>query len=780
MKPHPRFASAWLVGIALLLVVGAGPAFAARPIQMRVDTLAVSARQLDVTVSIDGAWRLYADLTKVEAGLETADGSIWFTAGGHVLRMREGMWMEFAQPEGPLVDGALRTLACAPDGDLWFTGSHESSAAAVKYDGTSWVRYSHPGETIAFESAGQGAVVDDAGRLWMAAEHISGTGLSARLDSSAGGGGVLRFSETGWERLDVSDGLGHNRTYDMALDANGRIQVSHHWGVSTFDGERFDTRRLDYKVHDIALGPDGATWCNHGYPGGGITILREGPSTYLDAAGGLPVHVLRRMLPAGDGVWIGTAREHFELFGSEGVVFGDGMQWLRIGALEGLPGRTAFPVTASSDGRTWFNVEGAGLASYRLDLDRLGTVSGTVVRPDGAPWKGAGVYAFRDSAWVHAGAAVRDDGTFDLRVLPGTYDVGVAFADDGERNVVEVTSGGAVNGLSFAPTSITPPEPPSVGPPDWFIWIVGGIIVLLIAAVIGLPIWFWRRRRRRQDSVSRGPDPAFPNIRQSIGLLAMLLLLTILLGIPAGAINAALGGGLVLHPALLALVNLGAFWMVIRIGLRRVGATWREALPLSPVGGDVLAAVAVSIVGMSVLLSDLGNLFQQLLPIPPELVRVFKELAGAQGGAWGSVLALVVVAPLTEELLFRGLILRGFLKRYSVRKAILVSALLFGLIHMNPWQALGGGIIGVFLGWLYVRTGSLVPCIAAHAVNNAIPVVLVGILGLQIEGMTSDPTEMAFQPLWLDLLGLALAGGGLRWLMGRLRREGKAAGGPSV
>jgi membrane protease YdiL (CAAX protease family) len=49
-----------------------------------------------------------------------------------------------------------------------------------------------------------------------------------------------------------------------------------------------------------------------------------------------------------------------------------------------------------------------------------------------------------------------------------------------------------------------------------------------------------------------------------------------------------------------------------------------------------------------------------------------------------AVFILVIMAPLTEETLCRGLILNGFLKNYSRRKAMIVSALLFALLHLNP------------------------------------------------------------------------------------------------
>jgi membrane protease YdiL (CAAX protease family) len=77
-----------------------------------------------------------------------------------------------------------------------------------------------------------------------------------------------------------------------------------------------------------------------------------------------------------------------------------------------------------------------------------------------------------------------------------------------------------------------------------------------------------------------------------------------------------------------------------------------------------------------------------------------------------------VLAPVLEEMLFRGIILRSFLRRYSRTKAILLSSLLFGAAHMNLYQLATAFAIGIVAGWLYERCRSLWPCILLHAAYN--------------------------------------------------------------
>ncbi|WP_185855502.1 type II CAAX endopeptidase family protein [Blattabacterium cuenoti] len=79
----------------------------------------------------------------------------------------------------------------------------------------------------------------------------------------------------------------------------------------------------------------------------------------------------------------------------------------------------------------------------------------------------------------------------------------------------------------------------------------------------------------------------------------------------------------------------------------------------------------------------------------------------------------VLLAPICEEILFRGIILNGMLKNnIHPLKAILFSSFLFGITHMNPWQFIGGFFIGNLIGFVYYITSSIINCILLHVFNN--------------------------------------------------------------
>jgi membrane protease YdiL (CAAX protease family) len=73
-----------------------------------------------------------------------------------------------------------------------------------------------------------------------------------------------------------------------------------------------------------------------------------------------------------------------------------------------------------------------------------------------------------------------------------------------------------------------------------------------------------------------------------------------------------------------------------------------------------------------------------------------------------------------EELVFRGVILAGLLKKYSVKKSIIISSLLFGIIHLNGIQFINAFFLGIFIGYIYVKTKSIYLCMYFHILFNII------------------------------------------------------------
>lgn len=112
-----------------------------------------------------------------------------------------------------------------------------------------------------------------------------------------------------------------------------------------------------------------------------------------------------------------------------------------------------------------------------------------------------------------------------------------------------------------------------------------------------------------------------------------------------------------------------------------------------------------------------------MLPEPPEwFEQLMNQMVG--GSFILSLISVSVFAPIFEEWLCRGVVLRGLLTRMHPASAIAVSAVFFAVLHMNPWQALPAFLLGLLFGYVYYKTGSLKLTMLMHCVNNTMALIL--------------------------------------------------------
>lgn len=108
------------------------------------------------------------------------------------------------------------------------------------------------------------------------------------------------------------------------------------------------------------------------------------------------------------------------------------------------------------------------------------------------------------------------------------------------------------------------------------------------------------------------------------------------------------------------------------------------------------------------------------LDLPDNNAELFQNIMASP---WG-YLSICIFAPLVEEVVFRGAILRSLLESYRPWIAIVVSALFFAAAHFNLAQMPHAFLIGILLGWMCWRTGSIIPGILFHWINNTVAYVL--------------------------------------------------------
>ena len=113
------------------------------------------------------------------------------------------------------------------------------------------------------------------------------------------------------------------------------------------------------------------------------------------------------------------------------------------------------------------------------------------------------------------------------------------------------------------------------------------------------------------------------------------------------------------------------------------------------------------------------NIFVQWLGLDDNMEVLFGDIAHNILG----VITISLIAPLLEEVLFRGAIQGYMMRYYNPWTAIVCAALIFGVTHMNPVQTVYAALIGVIFGWIYYRTGSLLSVIVGHVLNNSMAAV---------------------------------------------------------
>ena len=154
----------------------------------------------------------------------------------------------------------------------------------------------------------------------------------------------------------------------------------------------------------------------------------------------------------------------------------------------------------------------------------------------------------------------------------------------------------------------------------------------------------------------------------------------------------------------------------------------------------VTAPILLIVPGLALLTTWTDSFVQQVFPMSAEDAALFDTMLGS--GVL-SILFACVAAPVLEEMLFRGVMLRAFLRQYTRTFAIVWSATLFGLAHQNVYQFVTAFAAGLITGWLYERCRSLWPCILLHAAYNSFVTYDYYVWSTQQEGGTSGLSSIS-------------------------------------
>ena len=144
------------------------------------------------------------------------------------------------------------------------------------------------------------------------------------------------------------------------------------------------------------------------------------------------------------------------------------------------------------------------------------------------------------------------------------------------------------------------------------------------------------------------------------------------------------------------------------------------------------------------------NVVIEQMGVPNTMEETFIAMSNNPFG----FLTIAILAPVLEELLFRGAIEARLLQQWTNPwTGIVVSSLIFGIIHMNPAQIPFAFLMGLMFGWIYYRTGSLLPGIVGHVLNNSIAAVNMILYGHTTIEKQMDNVEMMWAWVVVAIVG---------------------------
>jgi membrane protease YdiL (CAAX protease family) len=270
----------------------------------------------------------------------------------------------------------------------------------------------------------------------------------------------------------------------------------------------------------------------------------------------------------------------------------------------------------------------------------------------------------------------------------------------------------------------------------------------------------------------------YPSIKNAILLCVLFLAIQFGFGLLIGIVSVLLKmSDMPLFSGFLTgLGNLVIFGIVLLIGFRKTKRTFNEVFKFNKISPFLWFSIIIFMIGFVIVSSELDNLAHYILPMPEMFRNVFETLMAKQAFVL-AIIVMGVIPGVMEELFFRGLILDGLNRNYSQRKAIIISALLFGIIHLNPWQFLGGFIIGLISALICIKTNSILLSVYIHFFNNALYTITVKYRNLiPIKGFNSNfATPVEFQPIWFDAIGVVILIAGIILLIKGIEKAKNSA-----
>jgi len=212
----------------------------------------------------------------------------------------------------------------------------------------------------------------------------------------------------------------------------------------------------------------------------------------------------------------------------------------------------------------------------------------------------------------------------------------------------------------------------------------------------------------------------YPTIIGAIHLIVLYTFIQTIVDFPLALLDYYNGTDYLYNPIKKIALGVGSNVFILYYAYRRAGVKLKELLPYQSFNVLILIPVLFFLWAAHNLIEVINIELDKVLPPPAWFWELFNKIFESDYGIYGAILKVVIMAPVIEELIFRGVIMHGLMRNYSKFTAVFVSALMFALFHLNPWQFPATFILGLVLGILMLRTRNIYLCILGHAINNGL------------------------------------------------------------
>lgn len=212
----------------------------------------------------------------------------------------------------------------------------------------------------------------------------------------------------------------------------------------------------------------------------------------------------------------------------------------------------------------------------------------------------------------------------------------------------------------------------------------------------------------------------YPTTLEAIHLLVLYIVLQSLIDFPLAMYDYHHDTNWLANPWISFVANFTITGFIFVFAYRKANNNFKSVFALKLFNPLIILPIILILPALQYLVGILNVQVEKILPAPPWFWELFERIFDNHFGFWGVAFKVAVLAPIIEEVLFRGIIMHGLMRNYRSWYAVLMSGVLFSIFHLNPWQMTYTFFLGLLLGWLMIRTRSLPLTILVHSLNNLI------------------------------------------------------------